>query len=295
MKQIAHSDQSRPFEILLSPGFLLGLGLLLLNDFYLKQTYGNFLTGKLSDFAGLFTFSLFLSVLIPNRPLLVPTTVAAAFVFWKTPLAAGLIDSWNNLGVMSITRTVDYSDLVALTILPLSLYYFNLRARHTETAHRSGSRAFATVIALVSLFAFTATSMADERTIDLEKEYVVDIRISEIRTALGRNPLIRDVRIERETDAFPKNEYPNVKTDPNTWFVNFTLDRATCKSNLPQFRFVVTETTFGSRIYAGFVKIRCADELMKPNVNSATKNLKTELIGVFESEVLHLLVEESGK
>jgi len=40
--------------------FIVGLGLLLLNDHVLKATYGNWFTGKLSDVAGLLIFPLFL-------------------------------------------------------------------------------------------------------------------------------------------------------------------------------------------------------------------------------------------
>ena len=48
-------------HIFTSYGFNITLAILLLNDFILKDLYGNWLTGKLSDFAGLFVFSLFFS------------------------------------------------------------------------------------------------------------------------------------------------------------------------------------------------------------------------------------------
>jgi hypothetical protein len=41
--------------------------LLLINDLYLKFEYHNYLTGKLSDFAGLFAFPYFFSCLIPKK------------------------------------------------------------------------------------------------------------------------------------------------------------------------------------------------------------------------------------
>jgi len=43
--------------------FVICLGLLLLNDFYLKFEYHNWLTGKLSDFCGLFIFPVFWSAI----------------------------------------------------------------------------------------------------------------------------------------------------------------------------------------------------------------------------------------
>ena len=44
-----------------SPGFLVALAVLLANDLWWKAAYDNWLTGKLSDFAGLF-------VVVRGRP-----------------------------------------------------------------------------------------------------------------------------------------------------------------------------------------------------------------------------------
>jgi len=50
-----------------NPGFIIAVLLLVLNDWYLKETCPNVLTGKLSDFAGLFAFPFLLSALFPRR------------------------------------------------------------------------------------------------------------------------------------------------------------------------------------------------------------------------------------
>ncbi|MCP4580716.1 MAG: hypothetical protein GY839_03815 [candidate division Zixibacteria bacterium] len=47
------------FNMLFNPIFLLALALLLLNDHLLKAAYPGWLTGKLSDFAGLFVMAVF--------------------------------------------------------------------------------------------------------------------------------------------------------------------------------------------------------------------------------------------
>ena len=54
-------------KILTSYWFMTGLILLLLNDFIFKEMYGNWLTGKLSDFTGLFIFPLFWTALFPKN------------------------------------------------------------------------------------------------------------------------------------------------------------------------------------------------------------------------------------
>lgn len=53
-----------PGSLLLHPASLLALGLLVLNDHWLKSRFGNVLTGKLSDIAGVFFFPLLLVSLL---------------------------------------------------------------------------------------------------------------------------------------------------------------------------------------------------------------------------------------
>jgi len=54
-------------DLVLNSYFVIGLIVLILNDFYLKYEYGNFVTGKLSDFAGLLIFQCSWLQLFPNR------------------------------------------------------------------------------------------------------------------------------------------------------------------------------------------------------------------------------------
>lgn len=53
-----------PLKKLGNPVFLIALFILILNDWVLKHTFNNTLTGKLSDFAGLFAFAFFLGILV---------------------------------------------------------------------------------------------------------------------------------------------------------------------------------------------------------------------------------------
>jgi len=145
-------------KILISPLFLAGLLILLVNDFYLKAQFHNFFTGKISDFAGLFVFSLFWTAFFPKRKLFIFISTAVFFVFWKSPLAQGFTHFWNDLGIFGIGRTADYGDLIALSILlPARLY--SEKFQTVRLPELSQKYALA-VIAFVSLFAFTATSPA---------------------------------------------------------------------------------------------------------------------------------------
>jgi hypothetical protein len=142
--------ETRRLDIFLSPGFLLGLMLLLLNDFVLKPQFHNSLTGKLSDFAGLFIFPIFFAFFFPRFKIHIYILTAILFVFWKSPFSQPVIDSWNGLTMLPIGRTVDYTDIFALIILPLSFFYNNFRPIIRNK--------FALSIVLVMIvFAFSAT------------------------------------------------------------------------------------------------------------------------------------------
>lgn len=111
------------FRLLASPGFLWGLAILLLNDWYLKPVFHNWVTGKLSDFAGLFIFPLFWMAFFPAKKHLIGLLTAGLFIFWKMPLSQPLLDAWNTLGVWPMARTTDAGDLWALSMIPLSIGY----------------------------------------------------------------------------------------------------------------------------------------------------------------------------
>ena len=105
--------------------FVIGLTVLILNDFYLKYEYGNFVTGKLSDFAGLLIFPMFIAAIIPNLRKSVSIITGIGFVIWKLPLFTPVVDLINQLPFVTIHRVIDYSDYMALLILPLSHYLIN--------------------------------------------------------------------------------------------------------------------------------------------------------------------------
>ena len=145
-------EERRKLYVLTTNAFVLSLCLLLLNDFVLKPRFGNWLTGKLSDFAGLFVFPLFWSALFPRFRRAVYLLTAATFVLWKSAYSQPLVDLWNGLGVLPLGRTADASDLMALLVLPVSFLYFGRAER------RPLRRLAPYLVAAVSVFAFTATS-----------------------------------------------------------------------------------------------------------------------------------------
>lgn len=159
------ATEERPnASLLTSPLFVLALSLLLANDFVLKPLFANPLTGKLSDFAGLFVFAVFWTALLPRRPALVHLVTAIAFSFWKLPLSDGLIAAWNSFSLLHLGRVADPSDLIALLVLPLSYMY---SASRDEVPVR---RWKTVAIAVLSLFAFAATSYQTD--VPFDKKFI---------------------------------------------------------------------------------------------------------------------------
>jgi hypothetical protein len=86
------------FGLLATPGFAVAMAVMLLNDLVLKATFHNALTGKLSDFSGVFVFCLFLIACCPRLAWCGCLLGAALFAWWKTPWSAPVISAWNQLG-----------------------------------------------------------------------------------------------------------------------------------------------------------------------------------------------------
>ncbi|HRG09384.1 MAG TPA: hypothetical protein PLJ08_12490 [Cyclobacteriaceae bacterium] len=146
-------------NLLLYPPFLVCLVILLLNDFYLKSEYHNWLTGKLSDFSGLFVFVWFWSALFPNRKLHVYFWTGIVFSIWKSPYSQPLIDLFSQV-FYPIGRVVDVTDLLALIILPVA---FSIKQKSTIILKVSP-----VPIAFLTLFSFCATSVR-EPTLQFEQ------------------------------------------------------------------------------------------------------------------------------
>ena len=111
------------------------------NDHYLKYQYPGFITGKLSDFTGLFYFPLFICAVIVlvirlfrkdyviNRALLITTIVVTDVIFCLMKLNSNFKDifvSWFSNRFFSIAVVSDPTDLVAL-VASVACYYFASR------------------------------------------------------------------------------------------------------------------------------------------------------------------------
>lgn len=101
--------------------FITGLLLLALNDHIFKWQFSNWLTGKISDFSGLLILPMFIQFIFPKiKATLIIILCGLFFIFWKLPISDAFIAFYNRFAIITIVRIVDYSDLIALTVLPIS-------------------------------------------------------------------------------------------------------------------------------------------------------------------------------
>jgi len=104
--------------LLTTSPFLLALVTLIVNDAWLKGAFPGLITGKLSDFAGIAMVTMLGLRWFPRRQYLVYGCIAGGFAWWKCPGSQGFIDAMNSISPVTIGRTIDYTDLVALLMMP---------------------------------------------------------------------------------------------------------------------------------------------------------------------------------
>jgi hypothetical protein len=164
-----------------NPVFIGSVLILVLNDWFLKQTFSNTLTGKLSDFAGLFALPFFLGALFPKNAVKMYIVTAMLFIAWKSAFIQPFIDFANGIG-LPIHRTVDYTDLIALIILPFSFYLFNKSRSYFLKP------VFLNIIMVFSALAFMATEMppgAYRKFESIDKTYTFNFSKRELITRVN--------------------------------------------------------------------------------------------------------------
>ncbi len=176
-------------SLLYKKWFLGAVFLLLLNDFFLKNQFHNVLTGKISDFVGLFAFPYFMS-LFTKRIKLVYFLTAIFFVYWKTGISQPFINLLNNLN-LNIYRVVDYTDFIAFLVLPISYKY------RKEGISFKINKVINVFIVIISCFSFLATTQkrihraphVEKLGMKSEKKLAIFLKKEHIWTGLGYEPL----------------------------------------------------------------------------------------------------------
>ncbi|MBS1635262.1 MAG: hypothetical protein JST26_05020 [Bacteroidetes bacterium] len=170
------------------PLFIAAILALALNDWCFKPMFHNAVTGKLSDFAGLFAFPFFLSCIWPQRVKTIHILVILLFALWKTTWIQPCLDFLNTVG-FPVHRTPDLSDYTAFGSVPFSYYIFHkpvYAVMHTWSARLLGA---------FSIFIFAATTMLPPKLNSycaINKEYKFDISKRQLVSCIN-NVQIHDV------------------------------------------------------------------------------------------------------
>lgn len=174
-------------ELILNPYFIIGLIILILNDFYLKYEYGNFITGKLSDLSGVLIFPMFLATIIPKFKKSASLITGIGFIIWKLPLFTPVVDLLNQFLPITIHRVIDYTDYIALLVLPLSHYLINYKNYSFGINWVQLKNLSKYSLLVIAFFSFCATSVAmreiprgtiyigESHTIKLPKDSVISL------------------------------------------------------------------------------------------------------------------------
>ncbi|WP_141878067.1 hypothetical protein [Gramella sp. Hel_I_59] len=176
---------------LLRLSFLISLLILLINDFYLKYEFHNEFTGKLSDFAGLFAFPYFIATVFEKRIRAIYILTAFLFIWWKTPYSQQVIDILNDHGML-VNRVIDYSDLIALFIIPVSYRFWKSKSNFKL----SSKRIFRPIVITICCFSFLATTIQQKsEEYNLKSDYKLNTQIK-YEDAVKKLRIIRNDSIE---------------------------------------------------------------------------------------------------
>lgn len=135
--------------------FVSALLVLFLNDHFLKIQFHNWITGKLSDFAGIMVLPFLLAFIFPKLREGSVWMTAIFFIFWKSPYSEGFINFYNNISPISIYRIVDYTDLLSLIFLIIPYFLIKNKELLKPFEIKNFSPAF---VFIPSIFILMSTS-----------------------------------------------------------------------------------------------------------------------------------------
>jgi uncharacterized membrane protein YhdT len=208
----------------------------------------------------LYVFVSFWTAFFPNKKRLIYLLTTLLFIIWKSPYSQTFIDLFSQ-NIYIIQRVVDYSDLLALFILPFAYFY-------TTTRKTFRLKLNPVPIALLTVFSFCATSIPKPRQIFEQPQYIlltanaIDFQETEYPNCFVEYEIdsmlivsVKEIRIEKRAPI--DDEYHKVQ-------VLKDLDlRLLRESNTENY----------NKEFSDFVKLR--DSIMVFEETSITLNLDT--------------------
>ncbi|WP_299274329.1 hypothetical protein [uncultured Psychroserpens sp.] len=141
-------------HLLLNYIFIICLVILVLNDHVFKWGFSNWFTGKLSDIVGMIILPILITFFNPKHVKFNLFLSAVLFMFWKSSLSTSAIDFYNQYAFIKTSRVVDYTDYIAIAMLPLA--YILIKKIRNESAFVIPIKLNATFILLPTVFILMA-------------------------------------------------------------------------------------------------------------------------------------------
>jgi hypothetical protein len=254
--------------------FILSLFLLLLNDFYLKYEFHNFITGKLSDFACLFIFPYFISVFFSNRTKEIYIFTVVFFIFWKLEISEQFIKYISHITDFAFHRTVDLTDLIALSILPISYHYFH-KKNEEQKENKNNNFALNSLIGVITIYSFLADSNPRQEAkvkIKSEKEFTIQISKKQILNNL----------ITSETNILETDSLFTIAFDVPEYRAEATAKVRIIKADEKNTIFKIdsiSEVLVTGRLFFGISQSNI-DSCEKMNASEYEENFKTNCIDI---------------
>lgn len=188
------------------PIFIVSLALLILNDWVFKTMFHNEITGKLSDFAGLFAFPFLFSALFPKYKKAIHILTALLFIIWNSALSQSFIDLLNQIS-LPLGRTIDMTDNIALLSILASYHCL-------KTSIKISLRPIVQQgLVVLSCFAFMATSLPPQEYrayVNIDKEYTFDFSKRELISRFNMVQLQEVYKLNKYSGAVDFNAETNV-------------------------------------------------------------------------------------
>jgi uncharacterized integral membrane protein len=173
-------------ELIIHPYFILSLLILIFNDYIGKSLMPGLLTGKLSDFSGIFIFCIFIYVILshkiktPRGVMILCFTIGLLFTIWKIAPVEHIFDRLERILHLPMPkRAKDISDLFALIMVALSYVFIMKRKEGVSVLFRKGTFKIALIyiIMLITGLNIIATSIVSRYTI--EPDFIQNRRLDQ--------------------------------------------------------------------------------------------------------------------
>lgn len=190
--------------LILNYVFIFCLVILCFNDHILKHEFSNWLTGKLSDAVGIIIFPLLLSYIFPKLKTNSVWVSALIFTFWKSGFSEQLIELYNQVSIIQITRVIDYTDLFVFMFLPIPYYFIRninkINQLHIQKVHPA-------VLLFPTGFILMATSPPPSYQYTFSRQNLHCMKCH-INVSLSQNEIVEELKKEGIVfdTIFPMNE-----------------------------------------------------------------------------------------